>query len=254
MRSRLFHVTVAGVSLVALTASWLGCGGSSASSPATLDSGVAAVEAGSTPDAAADAADAAPATTDASTKPDAALSGPLVDLQYGNCTGFSACGGDPIGTWKITGGCVDDTVFDSATSQCPGLTSSTVVFQARGTIVADATTITRTTEVKLTATFAVPQVCKESNPLGTKCPDLETALKVGAGLDTATCKDAAAGGGCDCDVGQTTNEATADAYTTSGNTLTSAARTFDYCVAESELKFKETTAKAPLPGFLTLTK
>jgi hypothetical protein len=59
--------------------------------------------------------------------------------------------------------------------------------------------------------------------------------------------------GCDCDVGDSTNDDTTDAYTTAGNTLTSGARTFDYCVNGNDIEYQETTAKA-VPALFTLTK
>lgn len=256
MRSKLSHVAFAGVSLFACAAVWVGCGGSSASTGTTPDGGGVTTEAGTTPEGGTITDSGTP---DTSTKPDAAITGPYLDFQFGNCPAFTACGGDPTGLWKVTGGCVDDTIFAGAKMQCPGLTVTNPVFQARGTVLADATTITRKTDVKFTATFAVPKACKDGIGAGTTCADVGTAIMLGAGLMMATCTDAVGGAGdCTCEVGDTTLDNTTDMYTTAGNVLTTgtgtAARTFDYCVMGSEIKYKETTAKTAVPAQFTLSK
>ena len=257
MSSKLSHVAMAGVSMVACAAVWIGCGGSSATSTPTPDGGTSLnPEAGATGEGGT-VTDGG-TTTDASTKPDASITGPYLDIQFGMCPPLAACGGDPKGLWTVTGGCVEDTIFDAAKMQCPGLTAHNVKFQARGTVLADATTIARKTDVKFTATFAIPKACKDGNPLGATCMAAEQGIKLGGGLDTATCVDDAATMGCTCNVGNTTIDSTSDAYTTSGNVLTTGAgttaRTFDYCVAGNEIKYKETTAKTAIPAQFTLTK
>jgi hypothetical protein len=245
MNSKLF---VVGASVLVCSGLWMGCssGSSVASGPAdggTSSEGGSGSEGGST-EGGTDAG------TDSSTAVE--ITGAFIDIQYKGCTPLAACGGDVTGLWRLSGGCVDDGAFDAAKGNCPGLTETNVKFQARGVIFADATKITRKTEVKLSATLNLPSECKLANPLGTTCKDAEAAVKF-TGIATATCTDAAAGGGCVCDVGDTTTTNTNDAYTTSGNTLTSGASTYDYCVAGSEIKYKETTAKA-VPAVFTLTK
>jgi hypothetical protein len=236
--------------LVACSAWWLACGGTSTTAdPTDAGSGTET----STPEAGSPPADGG--GTDAASEA-AVLPvdlGPFLDVQYKNCTPLAACGGDPKGLWKVTGACVSEKVFDPAKAQCPNLVESNVKFQARGIVSTTATTIARKLDVKFTATFAVPAQCKNANPVGTTCKDAETAIKF-AGLKTATCKDNAGTGGCDCDVANDLSEDTSDAYTVSGNTLTANARTFDYCVNGNEIKYTETTAKAPVPAVFTLTK
>lgn len=253
MGSKLSHVALAGISVFACTAAWIGCGGSSEGTPTTgADSGGVTTEAGPS----SEGGPAIEAGTDASTKPDAAITGPYLDIQFGNCPTLTACGGDPKGLWKVTAGCVDDTVFDGAKMQCPTLTVTNPQFKARGTVYADATTISRNTDVKFTAKFGVPAAC--ATPVGS-CATVAMAIKLGAGLDTATCTDdPATPMACICDVGNTTITNTSDTYTTAGNVLTTGtgttARTFDYCVMGSEIKYKETTAKTAIPALFTLSK
>ncbi len=242
MKSKFFLV---GSTVLVCSAAWMGCGGSSSSGPGTADGGTGSeggtgVE-GGTSEAGTDAgADSATAVE---------ITGGFIDIQYKNCTPLVACGGDVKGLWRVTSGCVPDGAFASAKQQCPGLTESNVKFQARGVVFADATKITRKTEVKFTATLAVPKTCKDA--IGT-CADVATAVKF-TGLATATCTDVAADSSCTCDVGDSTTDNTTDKYTTAGNTLTSGARTFDYCVKGNDIEYQETTAKA-VPALFTLTK
>jgi hypothetical protein len=255
LRSKLSPVAIAAVSLFACAAVWVGCGGDSATTGTVTDAGNPTAETGPTNEGGA-GTDSGP--SDSSTMPDASITGPYLDIQFGSCPALTACGGDPTGLWKVTGGCVDDTVFDAAKAQCMGLTATNVKFQARGTVVADATTIQRKTDVKFTATFAIPAACKNANPIGMTCAAAAQGIKLAGGLDTATCTDDTATGGCTCDVGSTTLDSTSDAYTTSGNVLTTGAgttaRTYDYCVMGSEIKYKETTAKTAIPALFTLSK
>jgi hypothetical protein len=108
--------------------------------------------------------------------------------------------------------------------------------------------------LKFTADFLISQTCKTTkNPFGKTCSAAETAIKF-AGVPTAKCTDTA-NGGCDCAVGNTLKEDTTKAYSTLGNVLTSTnpKRTYDYCVAGNEIKFKETTSGS-VPAILVLKK
>lgn len=185
------------------------------------------------------------------------LTGPFVDLKYGaaNCPAFTPCGGDAKATWNVSGGCIKEEIFDQAKAQCPTLGVENVVFQARGFVTADGTNFQRHTEVKFTAKFVVPSGCKAA--IGT-CSGIASAIKTLGGMDTATCADDAATGGCTCDVGNTIEEQLADTYTAAGNTITTgtggaAARTYDYCVTGNSATFQETTG-GPQPAILTGTK
>ena len=247
-----------GVSLTALAFSawWMGCSGSTANNAATaVDSGPAETGGGN-PEAGIPETGGQDAPAD--TGVDSALTGPFVDISYGvaSCPAFTPCGGDPKGTWNVTGGCISEAAFDAAKMQCPGLMESNVKFKARGNVTATATTIARHTEVKFSATLAIPKACKDGVP-GATCAVVGQALVAFGGLATATCTDDAVSGGCNCDVSDSTTDQTmAEAYTTSGNTLSTAgppARTFDYCVAGNEIKYKETTAKA-VPAIFILKK
>jgi hypothetical protein len=245
MKSKLSRGALPSVTLVACAAWWIGCGGTSVSGGDVSDGGGPGEGGSSETGASPDGGNDAPAEG-----VDAAITGPFVDIQYKNCATFAACGGDPKGLWHVTGGCVPDGAFAAAKAQCPGLTESNVMFQARGTIYADGTNVTRNTEVKFTASLFVPKVCKDM--VGTMCSDLDAIIKLG-GIGNATCKNAATAGDCTCDVSDSTKDSTADTYTTAGNTLTSGGRTYDYCVAGNKIEYKETTAKS-VPAVFALAK
>jgi hypothetical protein len=236
------------------TAWWTGCSGSSTDGVTNADAGGAGTDGSSTSDGGGgtDGSSAADAAND--TGVDASLTGPFATITYGSCSTFTACGGDVKGTWNVSGGCVSSDLFKAAKAQCAGITESAVVFQARGNVTADATTITRNTEVKFTAKLAIPSDCKAK--VGGACATVGSAL-IFAGLQTATCTDDAATSGCNCDVGDTITDSSSNVYVTAGNTLTTgsgaSARTFDYCAAGSKLTYLETTAKA-VPVTFELTK
>lgn len=251
-KSKLFGVCA---TVLVCSAWWIGCSGSTTNgNNGTPDSGPA--EGGGTPDATTGADTSTAPDAPADTGVDSSLTGPFIDIQFGaaNCPAFAACGGDPKGVWNVTGGCVTEAVFDGAKAQCAGITETNVKFQARGNVTATAATIQRHTEVKFSATLAIPMACKQ--PVGS-CAVVGQALVGLAGLETAMCTDDAGTGGCNCDVSDTIlDNGPADAYTVAGNSLSTAgppARTFDFCVNGNEIKYKETTAMAA-PAIFVLTK
>ena len=221
---------------------WAGCSGDAGSPPgAAIDpdaGGSNGSDAGSE-DSGGDI------VVDSSTPED---SGPpaTVDITYGTCPAFTKCGGDIVGSWKVTGGCVSSDAFAEAKAQCDGLQESDVVIKASGTVVATATKIQRTTTLTLSAKVAVPKACAQGI---SNCALIGAGLQSGAvpgvpKFDTATCTDA--GTSCNCTVATTFEEKSDDSYTTADDvvTTTNPTRTFDYCVAGNKTTYKETTAPA----------
>lgn len=234
---------------------WTGCSGDTVESGSTTDAGSSTPEAGSGTETGVPESSTKDAPVDTGLE-SSTLSGPFVAIEYGaaNCPAFTPCGGDEKGLWKVKGGCVTEAIFEQAKGACPALVEKNVKFEARGTVNADGVNIERKVELKFSATFEIPASCKQANPLGQTCAAAQQGLLF-AGLKTASCKDAAAGGGCDCDVTNELGETTKDTYTVSGNTLTSGtpARTFDYCVAGTDITYQETTDKA-VPAIFVLAK
>jgi hypothetical protein len=169
---------------------------------------------------------------------------PEVPIAYGTCPAFTKCGGEIVGSWKVSGGCLSSDTFAAAKDRCPGLTESDVVIKASGTVVATATTVERKTTVKLSAKVTLPK-----DGCGFLVPDCGL---IGAGLksgqlpgtpkfDDATCTDG--GTECNCTVAATVTEDKLDTYTVADGVLTTAnpTRTFDYCVQGNKTTYTETT-------------
>jgi hypothetical protein len=226
-------VTALGGSIV-----WAGC---SSEEPATIPPTNDAGDAGPT-DAgtSADTGTQQP-TGDAGDKKDSG-SPPGVDITYGSCSAFTKCGGDLVGSWKVSGGCISSTAFDSAKAKCDGLEESDVVIKASGTVVATATMIERKTSATLTAKVAIPKDCSPLPDCGLIAAGLQSGALPGAPtFDKATCKDS--GTICNCDVEATLTEDASDAYTAKDGVVstTNPDRTFDYCVQGTKLSYEETT-------------
>jgi hypothetical protein len=249
MKSKLVAVCV---TLLASATWWVGCSSTVVNSTADAG-GSTPVEAGGQQETGpvAEAGTDAPADTGVDS---ASPLGPFVAITYGSCAAFTPCGGDPIGSFTVTGGCVGNGAFAAAKTQCPGIVESDVVIQARGTVVTDATTIVRDTEVKLAAKLFIPASCVTA--AGGSCGTIEAGITFVGKLDTATCATDGAGG-CNCNVGDTTAEKTTDTYTKTASSITTGTgateRTFDYCITGNELQYLETTANS-VPATYVLTK
>lgn len=242
----------------------VGCGGSEESTPGTTnpnDSGGGG-DATSNTDAPITEQDAS--KPDTSTPKDAGadvvINAPEVAITYGNCPAFAPCGGDPTGSWKLTGGCVREELFAPAKQFCPGLLETNVVFKGKGTANYAGGTATLASQVSFTADLFIPQSCLTFMGIPITCAQIGPALQSpqvpGGGFDTATCTSKGAGQGCDCKVGDTQTTSGSDTYTVTGNTLTTGAGdTYDICISENATKLEsEKTGKEPLPAAFTFAK
>ncbi len=182
-----------------------------------------------------------------------------VDITYGKCPDFTKCGGDVTGSWKVKGGCVPDDAFAELKETCQGLVESDVVIKANGTVVATATTIDRKTNIHVSAKLAIPKSCSPVPDCSLIASGLQSGFLPGAPkFEKATCTDS--GTSCNCDVTGTFSEQANDEYTTANDVLTTKdpERTFDYCVKDSTLTYRETTEPAQgqftLPVIVDLSK
>jgi hypothetical protein len=183
----------------------------------------------------------------------------------GTCANAAACGGDIVGSWKITSSCIS---FDASSMVpnmgCPGLTSRASGFQVTGsgTYAADMT-YTGTTTLTGNVVVTVPASCLMQQGITLTCAQLQQALQ--ADMDTTefssvTC---AGSGGCSCTmvmVPQTSSGS--GTYTTTGAGLLTEMETggdtsqSDYCVKGTTL----TVSPRAMPGMtgvsgtITLTK
>ncbi len=145
---------------------------------------------------------------------------PTIDVTLSAaCEGFTPCGGDVVGTWAYTDGCVQVDLSD-VRDACPAATIDATA-TASGVVRIDAFTVERESTVSTEASIGIPASC---NVLG--CAMLAGLLASGG---DASCTDTAAGG-CDCTLSRTAAESEADGYHLEGNSLiTDGGRIYDYC-------------------------
>jgi hypothetical protein len=190
---------------------------------------------------------------------------PGTPITYGKCPAFTKCGGDVVGSWHLTNGCLSEDTFAAEKKSCPDLKESNVAIAATGTVDITATTMNRQLQVSLSAHIEMPKSCF---PIpGITCATAGTLLTSGllpGGLKfkTATCTDNASNAAlCECDVTADDSQSVNTAYTaTPDGTITTPAaapepqRTYDYCVANGTLTFTETTATEPLKMYISVQK
>lgn len=157
------------------------------------------------------------------------------------CGDFTACGGSPVGTWKLSKYCTDGMTMTFA--ECT-MTMDLGGFDPSGTYTfsSDGTYRTQTT-VSGTMEIGYSKGCLSDNKT---CDNMvsSSSLKEGVTVDCAS----ASGGGCQCtekaDNFANTEEGT---YTISGSLLTmtrtesSGTSPMDFCVQGNTLKLHSTT-------------
>jgi hypothetical protein len=149
-----------------------------------------------------------------------------------DCTTFTACGGDVVGTWKIAKTCVSG-AQDPLAVQCSTsafhiseTVNGTVTFASNGTV-------TSSNDLSTTEDTTIPASCIG----GATCVQLETSLNrrvIGEATTMATCTDAS--GGCSCHA--ITSAPTVGANTTysvSGTVITIGGNPDPYCVRANGL-------------------
>ncbi len=208
------------------------------------DAGLGA-DAGPRGDAGEESNDAGPPRTDAG--PPNADAGPY---DVGTCTpvtarvvptcDFTACGGDPTGSWCYTDLCLQQADLFPGIAGCPAsvVDWSGVTGTVTGRLTFDGTTARRVATTQLAGTLGVPASCVPIPGLcgGTVAMAINGAL---GSNGSATCAERA-GGGCDCDVTVTLGVESEAAYTVAGDVLTIDGRTFDFCSDASGLSLRET--------------
>jgi len=231
------------VALGGVVAMWAGCSSDDTTSTAKTDGGT---------DSTLDSGSTGNTTVDSGSNTSSGGLDGGVTVTYGSCTVTPACGGDLVGNWKVTGGCLDKSTFDDARKSCSSLQESDVSIQAVGTLSFTATQTTRDTTVRLTGNVFIPTNDDQcSAAKGTSCGLLSIGLSTdfpgappGLKFDTATCTDTATPStGCNCAVTKTTTDKASQPYTTSNGVLTTTSpdQTYNYCVNGSSSSYVETT-------------
>jgi hypothetical protein len=133
-----------------------------------------------------------------------------------SCVSVPACGGNIVGTWRVTQSCV--TATKDLSSTCPGATTE-ITFVVAGTITynADGTYVSTPVANPATVHEYFPAGCM---PFGLSCDQLGQSSFDAGGMTSGACSMDATGA-CICD-GTIPTTATGDSgtYSTSGGTLT----------------------------------
>lgn len=158
----------------------------------------------------------------------------------GNCSNVSPCGGNVVGTWKITNVCASGMLSNSLGSVCPGASEQVGSINASGTATfnSDGTYSTSTT-ASASVTLTIPNSCLSQSGVTISCGAIGSSL---ANPDAGTSGSCASNGSnCDCTVASSPmSSSSAGMYTTSGTTITTtptgnSSSSNDYCVQGNTL-------------------
>ncbi len=175
-----------------------------------------------------------------------------LDVRAGTtCPALMACGGSEMGTWDVSGGCIEVPI-PSQLMSCPGARVSRTAGRARGRVTFASGFARRAAQWEVEVELAVPQLC--ASFVG-GCNGIQTALR-GAIADSACVTEA--NGDCRCAARQTGALRDADGYRTESNQIVSATlgKRWDYCVEGTRLRYRDTTPTtgAREPGIIELTR
>jgi hypothetical protein len=188
------------------------------------------------------------------------------DDSGGTCGEASKCGGDIVGSWKITSTCLTlDAAPMMPSMGCDGATFAADDIAATGGVTYRPDQ-TYTATVTMTGNMAIslPASCLAQGGITLTCAQVEESLKgqssPAVGFASSSCK-AANGGGCACTVPLTaTTTNTEGTYSTSGGVVTqtpngNAPEDSNYCVQGSTLTLSPADdSTSTTQGSIALTK
>ena len=184
---------------------------------------------------------------------------PPANPSLGDCPKLEACGGDPVGEWKVDGICVGnpEAFVESLVNApaCKGALKSTDDITGSGTysVKADKSASSAIT-VNAVGMFSFTDACvkelKVAQSAAGECAKVQDELEKQESVESATC--AAAGANCDCTVNSSQEFTGMGSYTVSGNNLNVNNLSQPFCVAGSEMKLQTTSMGVTVQ--LTLTK
>jgi hypothetical protein len=132
------------------------------------------------------------------------------------CQAVAACGGDVVGTWQATSGCIATTTQDLSTS-CAGA-SAEIAYSFGGSVTFNADlTYSSSSTASATTTYHYPTTCLTG---GTTCTQWGQLLMSIGMYSSVTCTTDSAGV-CNCQaITAATSGTETGTYSTSGGTLT----------------------------------
>lgn len=163
-----------------------------------------------------------------------------------SCPTFTPCGGDPAGSWRYASVCVAPPL-DALRAMCPGLDVSGTG-TVRGAVTFAGGTVTRNVAGQIDLVLTIPASCAVVG-----CGVIGSALR-SAGYPDATCT-AASAGGCRCTATQRAGTAGSAGYAVAGNTITTTnGGTYDFCVHDGVLTYRETSPNPSEPWIADLAR
>jgi hypothetical protein len=175
--------------------------------------------------------------------------GTTVNLSFGTCPAFTACGGDEHGTWDYTAACVSKDYAAQIKQSCSGATIKSLTGTKKGTVLIAGSGIARDVVTTVNMVVTIPGSC--ATPLG-GCPGVQATLQ--QAFPGTTCAASGSAGACDC--GATITETIRDAttYTKAGSRITVAnGDVYDFCVTGSKMTYME-GGNNPTDGVFEMTK
>jgi len=176
-----------------------------------------------------------------------------------NCPKLEACGGDPVGDWKVGGICVENPeAFVRSlvnNSACNDVVKSTRDIEGDGTynLKADKTGNSEIT-VSAVGEFAFTDACVKALSIGnsaaTDCAKVQAELDKQESVASASCT--ASGALCNCTVMSEQTLAFMGAYSVSGSNVMVNNTTQAFCVSGNTMKVKTTSNQVTVT--LDLTK
>lgn len=164
----------------------------------------------------------------------------------GKCP-IDACGGDPVGTWKVDDICVSDEqkLFAATVNQaaCQSALQSVENVSGSGEYMlgADKNAMSSIV-VSGTGKFSFNDACVKALGIGsaaaTDCSKVEAEFKKESAIKSVTC--AAAGANCDCTIATDISLAGMGSYTVSGKQLMVRGLTQPFCVEGNMLEIQAT--------------
>jgi hypothetical protein len=175
--------------------------------------------------------------------------GTTVNLSFGTCPAFSACGGDEHGTWDYTAVCDTEDYAEQIKQSCPSATIKSLTGTKKGTVLIVGSGIARDVVTTINMVVTIPGSC--ATPLG-GCSGVQTAIQ--QGLPGATCSATGTAGACDCSATITGTIRDSTTYTRSGSRITVAnGDVYDFCITGSKMTYME-GGNDPTSGVFEMTK
>lgn len=143
-----------------------------------------------------------------------------------SCDNVDGCGGDVVGTWKVTSSCLSVDTSDMMSDSCPGLKTTASGYDVTGTATFNAD-MTFATSLTMTGNVVVtmPKACLTRQGITVTCAQVQQSFEAqiaqpDALFSSGSCKSAS-DGGCSCTLAITPRSSTsAGTYSTENGVLT----------------------------------